>query len=82
MAITITDSAQLKIRSLLSKRQTPDDYLKIGLQGGGCSGFMYNYEFITQPDSKDKVFEFDDVKIFGENFGTFVAQEFAKVIDS
>tara|TARA_Y100001963_G_C6600132_1_gene362097 strand:- start:325 stop:651 length:327 start_codon:yes stop_codon:yes gene_type:complete len=63
MSITITDNAKSKIKSLLSKRQTPDDYLKIGLQGGGCSGFMYNYEFITQPGEKDRVFEFDDIKI-------------------
>jgi iron-sulfur cluster assembly protein len=63
MAITMTDSAKHKIRSLLHKRQTPDHYLRIGLQGGGCSGFMYNYEFIDCHDEKDKVFEFDDIKI-------------------
>jgi len=55
--------AQDKIRSLLKQRQTPDHYLRIGLTGGGCSGFMYQYEFAVQPEKKDKVFEFDDVKI-------------------
>ena len=63
MAITMTDAAKNKIRSLLTQRQTPDNYLRIGLQGGGCSGFMYKYEFASQPDDKDKVFEFDDIKI-------------------
>ena len=63
MAITMTDVAKGKIKTLLLQRQTPDHYLRIGLQGGGCSGFMYNYEFADQPDEKDKVFEFDDVKI-------------------
>ena len=63
MAITMTDAAKGKIRTLLLQRQTPNYYLRIGLQGGGCSGFMYNYEFADQPDEKDKVFEFDDVKI-------------------
>ena len=63
MSITITQAAQEKIRSLLIKRQTPDSYLRIGLQGGGCSGYMYKYEFEDQPEEKDKVFEFDDVKI-------------------
>ena len=63
MAITITESAKNKIRSLLLQRQTPDHYLRIGLQGGGCSGFMYKYEFAQRPGQKDKVFEFDDVKI-------------------
>ena len=63
MAITITKLAQDKIRSLLKQRQTPDNFLRIGLKGGGCSGFMYSYEFADQPQERDKVFEFDDIKI-------------------
>lgn len=63
MAITMTNAAKGKIRTLLLQRQTPDYYLRIGLQGGGCSGFMYNYEFADKPDKKDKVFMFDDIKI-------------------
>jgi iron-sulfur cluster assembly protein len=63
MAITMTDAAKGKIRTLLLQRQTPDHYLRIGLQGGGCSGFMYKYEFAEQPSEKDKVFKFNDVKI-------------------
>jgi len=63
MAITLTEFAKDKISSLLQKRQTPDDYLRIGLKGGGCSGFMYNYEFTAVTDEKDKIFEFDDIKI-------------------
>ena len=63
MSITMTNAAKSKIRTLLLQRQTPDHYLRIGLQGGGCSGFMYKYEFSVQPDEKDKVFEFDDIKI-------------------
>ena len=63
MAITITEKAKTKIKSLLMQRQTPDHYLRIGLKGGGCSGFMYHYDFIADSDDKDKIFEFDDVKI-------------------
>ena len=63
MTITMTQPAQDKIKSLLGQRQTPDFYLRIGLQGGGCSGFMYKYEFVDKPSEKDKVFEFGDVKI-------------------
>ena len=63
MAITITQFAQDKIRSLLEQRQTPDHYLRIGLRGGGCSGFMYSYDFISEPEEKDKIFDFGEVKI-------------------
>ena len=63
MPITMTEDAKNKIKSLLAKRQTPGHHLRIGLQGGGCSGFMYKYEFVDIPNEKDKVFEFGDVKI-------------------
>ena len=63
MAVTLTENAKTKIELLLKKRQTPDHYLRIGLQGGGCSGFMYHYEFIATPDEKDKIFKFGGVKI-------------------
>ena len=63
MAITITDTAKKKIKDLLIKRQTPDFYLRISLQGGGCSGFMYQYEFIKDASDTDKTFHFDDIKI-------------------
>ena len=63
MAITITTAAKKKIKDLLIKRQTPDFYLRIGLQGGGCSGFMYQYEFVKETADTDKIFHFDDIKI-------------------
>ena len=63
MAITITEQAKVKIKSLLMQRQTPDYYLKIGLRGGGCSGFMYSYNFISESEEKDKIFDFGEVKI-------------------
>ena len=63
MAITITQFAQDKISLLLEQRQTPNHYLRIGLRGGGCSGFMYSYDFISEPEEKDKIFDFGEVKI-------------------
>ena len=63
MAITITEAAKKKVKSILFKRQTPDDLLRIAIKGGGCSGFTYHYEFVSTPEEKDKVFDFDEVKI-------------------
>ena len=63
MTITMTDFAVQKVSEITKKRQTPDHYLKIGLKGGGCSGFMYSYDFISEPEEKDKIFDFGEVKI-------------------
>jgi len=63
MAITITDFAIQKVFEIMKKRQAPDQYLRIGLKSGGCSGFMYSYDFVSEPVEKDKVFDFGEVKI-------------------
>ena len=57
-----TDSAADKVHSLISEEGNDNLKLRVFVTGGGCSGFMYNYEFITQPGEKDRVFEFDDIK--------------------
>ena len=57
MAITMTQPAQDKIKLLLKQRQTPDQYLRIGLQGGGCSGFKYELEFDENVSADDTVFK-------------------------
>ena len=63
MAITMTDFAIQRVSGIMMKRQTPDHYLRISLKSGGCSGFMYSYDFISEAGGKDKVFDFGEVKI-------------------
>ena len=38
--------------------------LRLGVQGGGCSGLSYNIRFDTQPRERDRVFQFGDVRVF------------------
>ena len=65
MAITMTDFAIDRISSLIVRNQmtVEEAYLKIGLRGGGCSGYSYSFEFVTEHDKHDRVLEFGTVKI-------------------
>ena len=63
MAITMTDFAIQKVCQIMKKRQTPDHYLRISLKSGGCSGFMYSSDFVTEPQERDKIFDFGEVKV-------------------
>ena len=48
----------------MSKEKSPaDSFIRVGVEGGGCSGLTYKLEFdsLTKPD--DKVFEDKGVKI-------------------
>jgi iron-sulfur cluster assembly protein len=49
----------------LAKRGTPDAALRIGIRGGGCSGYSYVLEFADgAPRERDRVFTFDGLRVF------------------
>ncbi len=56
MAVTVTDSANTRIRELLLDHPEAK-WLRLGIRGGGCSGFSYFMDFVPQPEEKDKRFE-------------------------
>lgn len=64
MAITMTDFAIEKISSMMKKSGLgPDTYFRIGLRGGGCSGFTYDFGFTESCEDTDKVLTFGDLQI-------------------
>ena len=62
--IQITDKAIARVRSAMAKEGISPEQggLRLGVQGGGCSGLSYNIRFDTQPRERDRVFQFDDVR--------------------
>ena len=65
MSISMTKTAENKVKEILSDQ--PDSYagLRIQVVGGGCSGFSYRMGFDkTYSEDKDRVFEFDGLKVF------------------
>ena len=65
MAITISDIAAREIRKQAEKRGKPDSALRVGIRGGGCTGFSYLFEWADgDPKTHDKVFEKDGIKLY------------------
>jgi iron-sulfur cluster assembly protein len=64
--ITITPTAVAKIRVAMAKENiSPEEGgLRLGVQGGGCSGLTYNLRFDSHPRERDRVFNFDGVRVF------------------
>jgi len=60
VAISISDKAKEQVLSLQKRRQTPGAVLRVGVQGGGCSGLSYWMDMVEKPEEKDKVFDFGD----------------------
>jgi iron-sulfur cluster insertion protein len=61
--INITDKAAQQIHELLLEENNPDLKLRIFVQGGGCSGMQYGFEFAEETNEDDMVLEKDQVKM-------------------
>jgi iron-sulfur cluster assembly protein len=64
--IDLTEKALARIRAVLAKENIDpaEGGLRLGVQGGGCSGLSYHISFDTQTRERDRVFQFGDVRIF------------------
>ncbi len=61
--IVITANAAKEIRRQADKRGTPEAFIRVGIRGGGCTGFSYVFEWEAEPKPTDKVFTDHDVKL-------------------
>jgi len=61
--IEITQNAASEIAKQRDKRGTPDAMIRIGVRGGGCTGFTYVFEWSEQTRASDKVFSAHGVSI-------------------
>lgn len=64
--IDVTARAVERIRSAMAKEgiSSAEGGLRLGVLGGGCSGLSYSIRFDTQPRERDRIYEFDGVRIF------------------
>ncbi len=62
--ITVTERAKEKAIELMQKDNKPTEaFIRVGVEGGGCSGLTYKLEFDTVMKDGDKVFEDKGMKI-------------------
>lgn len=63
--VTLTDSAVSEIRRQSKLLDTPPTAIRVGLRGGGCSGYSYTFEWEeSEPRDKDIVIREGDVAVF------------------
>ncbi len=64
--LNVTEKAVKHIRIAMAKEGiSPEEGgLRLGVMGGGCSGLSYSIKFDTQPRERDRIFEFDGVRVF------------------
>jgi len=61
--VGLTDTAALKVRSLLTQEGREDLRLRVAVQPGGCSGLIYQLYFDERVLDGDALVDFDGVEV-------------------
>jgi iron-sulfur cluster assembly accessory protein len=62
--ISLTPNAVTKVREIMGQQNPVPAGLRVGVVGGGCSGFSYSMSFENAPGMMDKVFDMGGLKVF------------------
>jgi iron-sulfur cluster assembly protein len=65
MAVELSEIAAREIKNVIEQQNLPDQdiYLRIGVKGGGCSGFTYILDLTEQKHDHDEQWEQHGVKV-------------------
>lgn len=61
--LDFTSAAATKVRELIAEEGNPNLKLRVYIQGGGCSGFQYGFEFDEQQAEDDLAITTDAVTL-------------------
>jgi len=62
--LEVTQSAQDKLREIVTQSEDEVSAIRIYIGGGGCSGMTYGMTFTDEQTDFDTVIEFDGFKVF------------------
>ena len=62
--ITFTGTAVSKVKEIMAQQNPVPAGLRVGVVGGGCSGFSYSMSFENGAGMMDKTFDFEGLKVY------------------
>jgi iron-sulfur cluster assembly accessory protein len=62
--ISLTPNAVAKVKEIMAQQNPVPAGLRVGVVGGGCSGFSYSMQFENGAGMMDKVFDMDGLKVY------------------
>ncbi len=64
MAVTLSETAAKEIKKIMDDQgMAPEMVIRVGVQGGGCSGFSYSLNWDTETSERDRIAEFHGVRL-------------------
>lgn len=61
--VTITDAAALQIKDMMKENEEEGAFLRVSIQGGGCSGLSYGMGFAHEIEEGDTEFEQHGIRV-------------------
>jgi len=68
LMITVTPKAAEKVKEFMKEEADSPQYLRVYVQGGGCSGLSYGMGFEKSPEEDDIVMEETGIKILVDSY--------------
>lgn len=63
MKLVLTPTAVAKVKELMAQQNPVPAALRLGVRGGGCSGFQYSMQYENEKGMMDKEFDFDGLRV-------------------
>lgn len=61
--VTLTEAAAFQIKDMMKENEMEDAYIRVSIQGGGCSGLSYGIGFAHEVEEGDEQLEQHGIKI-------------------
>jgi iron-sulfur cluster assembly protein len=61
--VQITEAAALQIKDMMKQNEEEGSFLRVAVQGGGCSGLSYGMGFEQEKSEKDIEFDAFGIKV-------------------
>ncbi len=64
MSVSLTERAAEEVKTIIEQQDLAGDiYLRMGVKGGGCSGFSYALDLTEQKNETDEVWDMHGIKV-------------------
>ena len=61
--ILVSDNAKDKLNQLMVEDNSGKQYVRVGVESGGCSGLVYKLDFDDGMSNEDELVEHNDIKL-------------------
>ncbi len=72
--VTLTEKAALRVKEIMKENEETNAYLRVGVQGGGCSGLTYAMGFAYEVEEGDAQSEQYGIKVLVDQYSVPLLQ--------